>query len=618
MNGLTRLVVSTSVAAALISVDSPVAGDLQVSGASGVPAAAFAQQSAAPARTALRGATVIDVVAGTAVPDAVIVIEGDKITAFGGGTTSIPEGAARVDLSGKFIIPGLFDSHVHYQPFLGELYLNFGVTSAMALGGRPAVGEAYWKDSHLADFRAPRLYGTGRMNLGTLINASMTRDEVRAAVQGWLKGEPDMAVMPQFSPANRQMWAWAAEAVHEAGLFTFGHSDLAAESVRVGHDGVEHIWGFAQALMTPQELENYQRGEYLHWGLFLKDVPRMEQMIRDAVQRGVYLNPTMGYELGSQSALARKHEDLMYDLFRNSALMAYYPENLADGSLLKFRAIRNFSVRHENLVPLEKLSPAEIDSFREAYRLSGAFVERWVQAGGKIMGGTDDPFPGATGFNQHMEMAMLVEVGLTPMQALRAMTIWGAEVMTARRKMPTRPPVGFIGPGTFADIVVLGANPLDNIDNTRAIERVMKGGRFVRLGYSVDYIRPQAPIRAIPSTPEPEISGITPNAVAEASPAFDMDVEGVGFISDSVVRVDGVSVPTTFVNIRTLRARIPASVVARALPNRFNEPGPFQLNGVYGDRTVKITVFNRPPDGGTSNSVSLRVQATWLRGTGGR
>jgi Amidohydrolase family len=439
---------------------------------------------------------------------------------------------------------------------------------------------------------------------------------VRAAVQEWLKGEPDMAVMPQFSPSNSQMWGWAAEAVHEAGLFTFGHTDMAPDSVKVGHDGVEHIWGFAQALMTPQELENYQKGEYLHWGLFLKDIPRMDQMIREAVQRGVYLNPTMGYELGSQSSLARKHENLMYDLFRDGALMAYYPENLADGSLLKFRAIRNFSVRHENLVPLEKLSKAEIESFNEAYRLSGAFVKRWVQLGGKIMGGTDDPFPGATGFNQHMEMAMLVEVGLTPMQALRAMTIWGAEVMTARRKAPAQPAVGVIRPGAFADVVVLGADPLANIDNTRAIERVMKGGRFVRLGYTADYTRPQGPIRAIPSTPEPEISGITPNAVAEGTPAFEMTVEGVGFISDSVVRVDGVSIPTTFVDIRTLKTRIPADVVARALPNRFNEPGPFQLNGVYGDRTVKITVFNRPPDGGTSNSVSLRVQAKWLRGAG--
>jgi hypothetical protein len=584
-----------------------------VSAATAFGSVALSQQAPSANRTALRGATVIDVVAGTSVPDAVIVIEGDRITAFGGRTTPIPANAIVVDLPGKFIIPGLFDSHVHYQPFLGELFLNFGVTSAMALGGRAAVGEAYWKESQSPDFRAPRLFGTGRVNLGTLINASMTRDQVRTGVQEWLKGEPDLANMPQFSFGNKQMWEWAAEAVHEAGLFAFGHTDLAPESVRVGHDGIEHIWGFAQALMTPQELENYQRGEYLHWGLFLKDGPRIEQMIREAVQRGVYLNPTMGYELGSQSALARKHEDLMYDLYRNSALMAYYPENLADGSLLKFRAIRNFSVRHENLVPLAKLSPDEIRAFSDAYRLAGEFVKRWVQAGGKIMGGTDDPFPGATGFNQHMEMAMLVEVGLTPMQALKAMTIWGAEVMTSRRKVPTRPTVGFIGPGAFADVVVLGANPLDSIDNTRKIERVMKGGRFIRLGYTADYTRPLAPMRAIPSTPEPEISGIAPNTVAEGGPAFDMTVEGVGFISDSVVRADGVPVPTTFVNIRTVKARIPASAVARALPNRFNEPGPFQLNGVYGDRTVKVTVFNRPPDGGTSNSVSLRVQAAWLR-----
>jgi hypothetical protein len=595
MNSLKRLIVATVVVTAAFS---------------GV---VLSQQAPAVNRTALTGATVIDVVAGTTVPDAVVVIEGDKITAFGGKTTPIPPGATLVDLSGKFIIPGLFDSHVHYQPFLGELFLNFGVTSVMALGGRPAVGEAYWKNSQSPDFRAPRLFGTGRTNLGTLVNASMTRDQVRAGVQEWVKGEPDLANLPQFSSSNTQMWEWTAEAVHEAGLFVFGHTDLAPDSIRIGHDGIEHIWGFAQALMTPQELENYQRGEYLHWGLFLKDAPRMEQMIREAVQRGVYLNPTMGYELGSQSPLARRHEDLMYDLFRNGALMAYYPENLADGSLLKFRAIRNFSVRHENLVPLAKLSADEIKAFSDAYRWSGEFIKRWVQAGGKIMGGTDDPFPGATGFNQHMEMAMLVEVGLTPMQALRAMTIWGAEVMTARRKVPAKPAVGFIGPGAFADIVVLGANPLDNIDNTRKIERVMKGGRFVRLGYTADYTKPAAPVRAIPSTPEPEISAITPNAVAEGSPEFEMTVDGVGFISDSVVRVDGVSVPTRFVNIRTVKASIPASVVARALPNRFNEPGPFQLNGVYGDRTVKITVFNRPPDGGTSNSVSLRVQAKWLR-----
>ena len=108
------------------------------------------QQAPAVVRTALTGATVIDVVAGTTVPNAVIVIQGDTITAFGGSTTPIPAGATRVDLSGKFIIPGLFDSHVHYQPFLGELYLNFGVTSVMALGARAPIGG----DRYLAGFPA--------------------------------------------------------------------------------------------------------------------------------------------------------------------------------------------------------------------------------------------------------------------------------------------------------------------------------------------------------------------------------------------------------------------------------------------------------------------------------
>ena len=61
-----------------------------------------------------------------------------------------------------------------------------------------------------------------------------------------------------------------------------------------------------------------------------------------------------------------------------------------------------------------------------------------------------------------------------------------------------------------------------------------------------------------------------------------------------------------------MKARVPASVVARATPHRFAYPGPEQHPGIYGDRTVKITVYNDPPDGGASNSVSLRVFAKWL------
>ena len=335
-------------------------------------------------------------------------------------------------------------------------------------------------------------------------------------------------------------------------------------------------------------------------------------MIKESIGRGAYLNPTLVYELGSQSTLARKHEGDVYDVYRNAALMTYYPRNLADSLLLKFRAVRTFSNRYENPVPLANLAPKDLQEFKDAFRLSQEFTKRWVDLGGKIIGGTDDPSVGTCGLSVHMEMAMLVEAGLTPMQALQSLSLWGAEMLTARKKTPTKPPVGHIGEGANADLVILSANPLANIENTKKIERVMKGGRFMELGYTPHYTGQVIVGGAIPSTPAPELSAITPNTVAEGTAAFEITVEGVGFVSNSIVRIDDMAVPTTFVDIRTLKARVPANVVASATPHRFNYPGPEQHPGIYGDRTVKITVFNGPPDGGASNNVSLRVFAKWL------
>ena len=221
---------------------------------------------------------------------------------------------------------------------------------------------------------------------------------------------------------------------------------------------------------------------------------------------------------------------------------------------------------------------------------------------------------GTAGLAVHMELEMLVESGLTPMQALQSMGVWGSEMITAKRKKPVKPMVGVVAEGAFADLVVLGANPLDDVANTRQIERVMKGGRFVQMGFTPYYA--SAPAGIVHSTPyiqDPEISAIAPSRVTEGSGDFEIVVDGEGFLPDSVVRVDGVAVPTTFVDIRTLKARIPAGMVAQAVPDRFMlNTNPDQRVGVFGDRTVKVTVFTGPPDGGLSNSVSLKVMAKWL------
>ncbi len=560
----------------------------------------------------LKGATLIDGTGKAPVADAVIVIEGDKVKAVGGKQTSYSAGATVVDLSGKFVIPGLVNSHNHYQPWLGELLLNHGVTSVVALQGRDGYGEAYYRASQKADVRTPRLFDYG----GALaVSPGMTRAQVHETVQGWLKKDPEYAKLPTFNEQIKQPYQWMTEEIHEAGLATIGHAENCLDAAGAGLDVLEHLWGCAVSLMTPEEVDHFQKGASLHWGLFLQDQAKIDTLIKEAIRRGAnYINPTLLYEFSSQTRMAAQFEADTFKTYRDAALMAYYPRSLADGLMIKFRIARSFSTKYGTQVLVNHLSDSELQQSKEAYRRSGEFVKRWAALGGKVMGGDDTPSIGTSGLALHMEMAMMVESGLTPMQALETATLWGAEMLTARRKNSAKPLVGSIAEGNYADVVVLSANPLDNIENTRKIEKVMKGGKWVELGYTPYYASaPAGVVRSTPYILEPEISAINPNRVVEGSGDIEMVVDGEGFLPDSVVRVDGAAVPTTFVDVRTLRARIPARVAAQAIPNRFMlSTNPDQRAGVYGDRTVKITVFTGPPDGGLSNSVSLKVVARWL------
>ena len=564
--------------------------------------AGFAQQSQP---VVLRGATLIDGLGGAPIPQAVVVIEGDQIRSVGGATTSYPSGATVIDLSGKFIIPGLMDSHSHYGEWMGEVFLNHGVTSVVGVGSRFGDKKAA---SHNSAARTPRLYDSAG---DPRISPSMTREQVQSAVREWMKGKPDFARL-RFNDANRQIYQWAAEEVHRAGFIVFGHTENAPESIRAGHDSVEHIWGFVQAQMSAQELDEFQRGRHLHWSIFLKDWTRLDQMIREAVDMGVYVNPTLLHDVAALSSHAAKHELEAYRLYSDPRLMAYFPKNVAGSLLQRQRQVRSFSDKYDNAVLLSRLSPEDLEEYRRGYRMVGEFLKRFVQAGGKIQAGTDAP--GATpGLGLHHEMELLVEVGLTPNEALQSATLWSSELLAGKDGALGPPKVGSIAEGKFADLVVLSANPLEQISNTKKIERVMKGGRFVELGYHPDYVTLTGPARSISiATPVPRISAITPHTVAEASPEFEMIVEGVGFVSNSVVRIDGVSVATQFVDPRSVKIRVPADLVRQATPNPFNAPGPYQNNGIFGDRTVAITVFNGPPEGGTSNPVFLRIRPKWM------
>jgi Amidohydrolase family len=489
---------------------------------------------------------------------------------------------------------------LHWQEWMGELYVDHGVTSVMALENVPKALRAKSQDA--ADL--PRFFHSGGRPPFT---ESSSDADIRQAVRNWLLNEPDLAWFPQYNDRIARAYAIAADEAHKAGFLVFGHTDDAPGSLRDGIDIFEHIWGFGEAVMSPQELRSFQEGKLLTWATSMTDWNRLDGMIADAVRRGAYLNPTLHYEWGGMSRRAPRREYEDYLTLSNPDLV-YFPRNITDSILARHRQIKNFSSRYESMPWVVRLPAPDREEFEAGFRNVLEFTSRFAAAGGKIHAGTDTVTGGTPGLSQHHEMEMLVEAGLTPMQALKAATSWSAELLEGKNGARGRASIGSIRPGNFADLVVVSADPLSDISNTKKIERVMKNGRWIDLGYHPEYVTLLKPAGSLAaSTFAPVVSSIQPSSVKEGSPSSRVVLEGSGFMMTSLVRVDGISVKTTFRDPRHLEFDLPASAIARATPNPYSAPGPVQNVGIIGDRAVAVHVFNPPPEGGTSNTVHQLV-----------
>ncbi len=567
-----------------VSLVSPVAGDER------------------PAPLALTGATVIDGISDDALDTVAIVVEGDSIRAIINEDEGVPPDTRVLDLRGKFVIPGLIDSHVHWLDWMGELFVNHGVTSVVALA---ELEQDKRRLSHTS-LSVPRLYHSAKR---PPFSAEDSSDEIREVVKAWLLKEPDIAHFPTFDDESARAYGIAASEVHRAGYLIFGHAENAARSIASGHDVVEHVWAFTQAVMTDTELAAFQRGEHLTWATFMTDAwDRLDPLIRTAVDSGIYLNPTLVYEWGGMSRDAARRELDDYRLLSNPDLV-YFPDNIAKSLLAKHRQIKNFSSRFENMPYVAKLGAAERARFEEGYRNVQEFIRRFVAAGGKIQAGTDTISGGMPGLGLHQEMQMLVEAGLTPMQALKAATRWSAELLEGKDGRRGPAAIGSLEPGKRADLVVLDADPRVDIRNTQKISRVMKNGRWIELGYHPEYYTFTEPSRSIAgSTFAPVISSIAPAVVTAGHRATRIVIHGSGFQMTSFVQVDGITVKTEFLSPLSVAFLMPAELIASPRPDPYRAPGPKQETGVIGYRSIDIRAVNPPPEGGTSNSVHLLVR----------
>jgi hypothetical protein len=408
--------------------------------------------------------SVFDSEAGRMRPEQTIVIRGTKIIRVSGSaeTDEFPSDAKRIDGRGKFAIPGLIDAHVHvvhvldFAHITGDevlpLYLAAGVTSIRSTGDEIVAATLVARFAAANPASCPRVFTCSPLldadppfhrDIGRAITDPAMVPALFEDLSQW-----DLTTIKIYAGTSRPVGKAIIEESHRHGLFVTAHlgNYSAQDAVADGIDGLEHIWSVVNYII-PEEVRN-QPG---HRGRLDLTNPLCESLVAELAQRRIYVDPTLA-------------------VFRNMILLPDvaevkdHPDNiLVPRRLLDFWPIYLRQTGCPQGGSLEDRSR----EFAKYQELTG----KLFRAGVPLLVGTDSPEPQVPpGFSLHQELEMLVESGLPPTAALTAATLTNATVLGERENL------GSIAVGKTADLVLLSANPLDDIRHTRQIELVIHNG----------------------------------------------------------------------------------------------------------------------------------------------
>ncbi len=437
-----------------------------------------------PASLALTNVIVIDLAAETPIKalkvDQTVVITGNRISAIGQtGKVKLPEGAQVVDAGGRYLIPGLWDMHVHSlsprRPdyFFPMLVAN-GVTGVRDMGGRLSLEQI---GQIRADIAAGRLVGPrfGAV-AGKIVDGPGSRLDVALSVASPGEARQTVLALKQggadfikvYDRLSHETYEAILDEAKELKIPVAGHVPFAAsaeEASDLRQKSIEHtidvlITGSADQEQLRTELRNESSSSGSSQGA------RMQAEIKAAAT----------YD-------ERKTKSLFARFVRNQTwqcptLVVRRPSSLADNVQLKSDSRMKYipaEVRADwdNTFTKQILPAGDAAQRKLRFEKTLEIVGAMQRAGVGILAGTDILNPYVyPGFSLHDELALLVQAGLTPMQALRTATINPAKFLDI-------PDVtGTIEKGRYADLVLLDANPLDNIHNTQRIQAVVLNGRY--------------------------------------------------------------------------------------------------------------------------------------------
>ncbi|HET8623424.1 MAG TPA: amidohydrolase family protein [Gemmatimonadales bacterium] len=439
------------------------------------PAALLAALAAcgdkAPTGVALVGATVLDGTGGPPRADAVVVVRGARIEAIASKNGfALPDRTTQVDVTGKWIVPGLIDAHGHVAPWALNRYLAWGVTTVRDVHGAQDTILTLRQRAAASELDGPRIYSAGAMIDGrptTYPDAIGVDDasDARKAVDRLSVAGVDFIKV--YTRVDASLLRAIVDEANTFNLKVTGHLGLtdAITAAGIGVGAIEHLSGVPEAAGDAAGFYSaHYRGFWPGWTAFERgwaglDSSALARVARDLAGQQIVLIPTL----------------ILHETFSrlDDPAITGHPELAAVPRAEQER----WNVR--GMIERAGWTAADLAAFRQGRPNQNRFLREFRRAGGVIAAGTDAANQLLTpGFSEHREMELLVEAGLTPSDALAAATTAGAALLGVDS-------LGVIAAGKAADLVVLAADPLADIRNTRRVERVMVRGRLL----SADSIR---------------------------------------------------------------------------------------------------------------------------------
>lgn len=433
--------------------------------------------SSAEPSLVLHGGTVIDGT-GARPRRADVVVRGARIAAVD-ATCDHPAAARIVDVTGQFVLPGFVDMHAHVVehgrdekgdipprvdwPLVRRnlrLLLRFGVTTVRDPGSETESAVTLRRMLEEGSVAGPRLRTAGRIVNASSFNPEPFQpvrdaDDIRREIRWQKAAGVDFVKVHSSTPP--ELVKVAVEEAHALGLPVIGHLQRTSwtEAARLGVDQIAHAASWSPELLPATARDGYPQSLFgrVYWLEHLDlDGPEVRAMTDELAARGVVVDPT----------LVAMHTKLFGDQPR-------WLDNL-DNALLPPALVAGWRAGSFT----SDWTPEQYAAARAAWPKLLALVRLMFERGVRLTVGTDMPTPWIVpGASFHEEMALLRDAGIPEAAILRMATAEGARALGLAGE------VGTVRPGLRADLVVLAADPLQRIENTRSIVAVVQAGKIV-------------------------------------------------------------------------------------------------------------------------------------------